>query len=112
MNQDIAEVLNSEAGRAAIREARPDVVVGGFPCQDHSVAKPLSLARGIERTQGKLWWSISELLWQRLEDGSPCRTSSSRTLTISFHFRRVAPDETSPWYCQHSAAWAMQQNGA
>lgn len=73
LNEDIAEVLQSEAGRAAIREARPDVVVGGFPCQDYSVAKPLSQARGIEGKKGKLWWSIAELLWQRLEDGEPVK---------------------------------------
>ncbi|WP_345891239.1 DNA (cytosine-5-)-methyltransferase [Burkholderia sp. Ax-1719] len=73
LNEDIAEVLKSEAGRTAIREARPDVVVGGFPCQDYSVAKPLSQSQGIEGKKGVLWWSIAELLRQRIADGEPVK---------------------------------------
>lgn len=39
-----------------------DMVVGGFPCQDYSVAKTLSNARGIEGKKGVLWWDIERFL--------------------------------------------------
>ena len=38
------------------------MVVGGFPCQDYSVARPLSQAGGIEGEKGVLWWSIYRFL--------------------------------------------------
>lgn len=61
VNEDIHEVL------AQYREGRIDIpdidmVVGGFPCQDYSVAKPLSKANGIEGRKGVLWWDIYEFL--------------------------------------------------
>lgn len=40
-----------------------DMVVGGFPCQDYSVAKPLSQAGGIEGKKGVLWWDIYRFLF-------------------------------------------------
>ena len=39
-----------------------DMVVGGFPRQDYSVAKPLSQAGGIEGKKGVLWWDIYRFL--------------------------------------------------
>lgn len=39
-----------------------ELLVGGFPCQDYSVAKPLSQAAGIQGRKGVLWWSIYEML--------------------------------------------------
>lgn len=43
-----------------------DLLVGGFPCQDYSVAKPLSQAEGIAGQKGVLWWEINRILeWQR-----------------------------------------------
>lgn len=71
INRDINEVLASEEGRRAIRNAAPDVVVGGFPCQDYSVARPLSQSNGLAGKKGALWWSIAQLLQQRIEDKSP-----------------------------------------
>ena len=38
-----------------------DVLVGGFPCQDYSVAKPNNQSRGIEGKKGVLWWSIYQI---------------------------------------------------
>jgi DNA (cytosine-5)-methyltransferase 1 len=38
-----------------------DVLVGGFPCQDYSVAKPNNQSKGIEGKKGVLWWSIYEI---------------------------------------------------
>ncbi|SAK53826.1 DNA methyltransferase [Caballeronia calidae] len=71
INRDIFSVLASAEGQQAVRDAAPDVLVGGFPCQDYSVAKPLALSKGLAGTKGALWWSIAQLLGQRLDDGAP-----------------------------------------
>ena len=61
VNEDIHKVLDAfEAGELAIPDV--DMVVGGFPCQDYSVAKPLSQAGGIEGKKGILWWDIYRFL--------------------------------------------------
>ena len=61
VNEDVAVVLEKyEAGEIDIPDV--DMVVGGFPCQDYSVAKPLSQAGGIEGEKGVLWWSIYKFL--------------------------------------------------
>jgi len=54
-NVDIATVPKDEI---------PDhtLLVGGFPCQDYSVARSLSNEKGIEGKKGVLWWEISETL--------------------------------------------------
>jgi len=39
-----------------------DMLVGGFPCQDYSVAKPKNTAKGIRGPKGVLWWSIERIL--------------------------------------------------
>lgn len=54
-NTDIFEVDKSTI---------PDhtLLVGGFPCQDYSVAQTLSNSKGIEGKKGVLWWAIEEIL--------------------------------------------------
>lgn len=42
-----------------------DLLVGGFPCQDYSVAKPLSKASGIVGQKGVLWWEIERIIRER-----------------------------------------------
>jgi len=62
VNEDINVVLDEiEAGK---REDIPDhdLLVGGFPCQDYSVAKTLGQAHGIEGKKGVLWWAIYRIL--------------------------------------------------
>ena len=54
-NIDIAEVDKN-------RIPDHNVLVGGFPCQDYSVARPLPDARGIEGKKGVLWWQIRDTL--------------------------------------------------
>ena len=39
-----------------------DVLVGGFPCQDYSVAKPLNQSNGLEGKKGVLWWDIHRFM--------------------------------------------------
>lgn len=38
------------------------LLVGGFPCQDYSVARTLDASKGIEGEKGVLWWDIREVL--------------------------------------------------
>lgn len=42
-----------------------DMLVGGFPCQDYSVATTLSNSKGIEGKKGVLWWSIFRILKEK-----------------------------------------------
>lgn len=39
-----------------------DLLVGGFPCQDYSVAATLKNSGGIEGKKGVLWWQIHRIL--------------------------------------------------
>ena len=39
-----------------------DLLVGGFPCQDYSVASTLSKSGGIEGKKGVLWWQIYRII--------------------------------------------------
>jgi DNA (cytosine-5)-methyltransferase 1 len=39
-----------------------DLLCGGFPCQDYSVAKQLSKSDGIAGKKGVLWWDILRIL--------------------------------------------------
>lgn len=38
------------------------LLVGGFPCQDYSVAKSRSHSKGIEGKKGVLWWAIVDTI--------------------------------------------------
>ena len=53
-NQDISEVERVPS--------KFDLLVGGFPCQDYSVAKTLSSAKGLRGKKGVLWWEILRLV--------------------------------------------------
>lgn len=46
------------------KEMIPDhtLLVGGFPCQDYSVAHTLASSKGIEGKKGVLWWQIRDTL--------------------------------------------------
>ena len=54
-NEDIATVPTSEIPQC-------DLLVGGFPCQDYSVATTLKRSGGIEGKKGVLWWQIYRIL--------------------------------------------------
>lgn len=54
-NSDISTVPVSQIPRA-------DLLVGGFPCQDYSVATTLKNSGGIEGKKGVLWWQIHRIL--------------------------------------------------
>lgn len=60
-NDDLAVVLDKYlAGDIAI--PKTTMVVGGFPCQDYSVAKTLSASAGLKGKKGVLWWEILRLV--------------------------------------------------
>jgi DNA (cytosine-5)-methyltransferase 1 len=42
-----------------------DMLVGGFPCQDYSVATTLKNSKGLIGKKGVLWWSIHNILTQK-----------------------------------------------
>ena len=54
-NKDINTVLTKDI-------PDHDLLVGGFPCQDYSVAATLSRSGGIEGKKGVLWWQIYRIL--------------------------------------------------
>jgi len=42
-----------------------DLLVGGFPCQDYSVARTANQATGLEGKKGVLWWQILRILREK-----------------------------------------------
>ena len=55
-NEDVATVKSLP---------KVDLLVGGFPCQDYSVAKTLNSAKGLEGKKGVLWWEILRFVQQQ-----------------------------------------------
>ena len=54
---------NEDIGTVNLKSVpKHDFLVGGFPCQDYSVAKQLGKSKGIEGKKGVLWWSIRNIL--------------------------------------------------
>ncbi len=41
------------------------LLVGGFPCQDYSVASSLATSKGLEGKKGVLWWDIRDMLEEK-----------------------------------------------
>ena len=57
-NEDISTV-------SVDRIPAADLLVGGFPCQDYSVATTLKNSGGIQGKKGVLWWQIHRILTQK-----------------------------------------------
>jgi len=55
-NEDIATVADIP---------NVDLLVGGFPCQDYSVAKSLNSSMGLAGKKGVLWWEILRLVQKK-----------------------------------------------
>lgn len=62
-NKDIESVKTEEIPDC-------DVLVGGFPCQDYSVATSLKNSGGIQGKKGVLWWSIDRILKEKTKKPS------------------------------------------
>jgi len=62
---DINKVANPDFSDKKVKEFIPehDLLVGGFPCQDYSVAGVNT--NGIEGKKGVLWWNIHKILKSR-----------------------------------------------
>jgi len=58
LNEDIEKVIEEKFDKIP----NHDLLVGGFPCQDYSVAKTLSHSKGLIGKKGVLWWSIYSIL--------------------------------------------------
>ena len=57
-NEDIAQVDVSKI-------PDHDLLVGGFPCQDYSVATTLKNSKGLIGKKGVLWWSIHNIFSEK-----------------------------------------------
>jgi DNA (cytosine-5)-methyltransferase 1 len=57
-NEDIASLNMKEI-------PNHDILVGGFPCQDYSVATSLKNSKGLIGKKGVLWWSIHKILSEK-----------------------------------------------
>jgi DNA (cytosine-5)-methyltransferase 1 len=55
--------VNEDIGKVKSDIPEHDLLVGGFPCQDYSVAS--TNARGIEGKKGVLWWHINDIIKAR-----------------------------------------------
>ena len=57
-NEDIASVETNSI-------PDHDLLVGGFPCQDYSVATTLKNSKGLIGKKGVLWWSIHRIISEK-----------------------------------------------
>ncbi|WP_191556984.1 DNA (cytosine-5-)-methyltransferase [Metabacillus idriensis] len=58
-NEDISQVNTEEIPDA-------DLLVGGFPCQDYSVARTLSGEQGLKGKKGVLFWEIKRIIQDKM----------------------------------------------
>lgn len=71
VNRNLFEVLDDPEELARIDALTPTMLVGGFPCQDYSVAKLNAKSEGLAGAKGALWWGVHRLLQLRREAGKP-----------------------------------------
>ncbi len=67
-NEDIHDIAYNEGDMAATirdRVHEHDLLVGGFPCQDYSVARTISGELGIKGEKGKLWVPIRNIIREK-----------------------------------------------
>jgi DNA (cytosine-5)-methyltransferase 1 len=58
--------VNRDVATISAEDVPPhDLLVGGFPCQDYSVARTLHAAAGIEGRKGVLWWQVHRIVQAR-----------------------------------------------
>lgn len=61
-NEDFTKLVEIHRGSKKGLFPKVNLLVGGFPCQDYSVAKSLNASKGLEGKKGVLWWSIRDLI--------------------------------------------------
>ena len=95
-----------------------NLLVGGFPCQDYSVASTLINSKGLEGKKGVLWWSIRDILEAKkppfvlLENvdrliKSPAKQRGRDFAVILACFRDE--DYTVEWRTINAAEYGLQQ---
>lgn len=62
LNENFTDVVERHLATGGGLVPKTDLLVGGFPCQDYSVAKSLSQSKGLEGRKGVLWWDIQKLI--------------------------------------------------
>lgn len=59
----VGSCVNTDIAQVPVQAIpRHDMLVGGFPCQDYSVAKTLRQSQGILGQKGVLWWEIYRIV--------------------------------------------------
>jgi DNA (cytosine-5)-methyltransferase 1 len=53
---------NEDIAKAKYQVPQHDLLVGGFPCQDYSVARSLAGEKGIQGKKGVLFWEIIDIV--------------------------------------------------
>lgn len=96
-NQDIATVPTSDI-------PRHDLLVGGFPCQDYSVATTLKRSGGIEGKKGVLWWQIYRIIEESVHRPDYL---FSKMWTVCSSRPLPSAAEILPSFWLRSATWAM-----
>lgn len=67
-NRHYPDSINSNDDVATVdAKIIPDheLLVGGFPCQDYSVAATLATSKGIQGKKGVLWWEIRRIVEEK-----------------------------------------------
>lgn len=57
-------LINDDVNNISGSDYEVDMLMGGFPCQDYSVARNKSKSFGIEGKKGVLWWQVIRLIWE------------------------------------------------
>ena len=60
-------LINDDVNNIKGDELEADLLMGGFPCQDYSVARNKSKSMGIEGKKGVLWWQVIRLIEEMKE---------------------------------------------
>lgn len=63
---DNNHVINDDIAKVWSEAPEHHLLVGGFPCQDYSVARTLSGEQGIQGKKGVLFWEIMKIVNHRL----------------------------------------------
>ena len=58
VNEDISEIRTNNI-------SNHDLLVGGFPCQDYSVATTLKNSKGLQGKKGVLWWEVIRIITEK-----------------------------------------------
>ena len=94
-NVDIATVPTSAI-------PQHDLLVGGFPCQDYSVATTLKRSGGIEGKKGVLWWQIYRIIAESAK--------KPKYLFLENVDRLLKSPASATWDILWSGASSMRQN--